>query len=286
MAEISAAAVKSLRDRTNQPMMDCKKALTEANGDVEKAIDILRSRGKGITVKREGKETAEGRVVAYVDNDKHIGTLVEVRTESAPVAKTTQFIELCNDLARHIAENPVTSVADLVKQPYFVDSKRTVQDRIDETVSLIREKMIVARFARLTGGLLGSYCHHDGTVGVLLQVEGDKADPQLLRDICMHITATNPVSGSREEVPADVLQRERDVAIAQTREDPKMAGKPANIVEKAAEGKVSKWLEQNVLLDQPFVKDETKKIGELLKAAGLKYKKFVRFKVGVGDTSA
>src|SRR5262249_48893641 len=136
MSEISAAAVKALRDRTNQPMMDCKKALTEANGDVEKAIDILRSKGKGITVKREGKETAEGRVVAYVDNDKHVGVLVEVRTESAPVAKTTQFVELCDDLAKHIAASAPATTADLIKQPYYADSKRTVQDRIDETVSL------------------------------------------------------------------------------------------------------------------------------------------------------
>jgi elongation factor Ts len=114
----------------------------------------------------------------------------------------------------------------------------------------------------------------------MLQVEGGQADPQLLRDICMHITALNPVAGSRDDVPPEVLARERDIAVAQTREDPKMAGKPDKIIEGAAQGKLNKWLAQNILLDQPFVKDEAKTVGQLLKEAGLKYKKFIRFKVG------
>jgi elongation factor Ts len=279
MSEISAAAVKTLRDRTNQPMMDCKKALVESGGDMEKAVEILRARGKNVADKRVDKETAEGRVVAHLDTAKKMGVLLEVRCESAPVAKNDQFIQLCNDLAKQIAANDPKSVEDLVKQPYHADAKRTVQDRMDDTISLIREKMLVARFTRLQGQL-GAYTHHDGTVGVMIQVEGKDADPQLLRDICMHITAINPVAGSREEVPADVLEREREIAIAQTKEDPKMVGKPDNIVQGAAQGKLNKWLAQNVLLDQPFVKDESKTVGQLLKDAGLKFVKFVRYRVG------
>jgi len=280
MSEISAATVKKLRDRTNQPMMDCKKALLEAAGDMEKAVDILRSRGKNVADKRVDKETAEGRVVAYIDQANQVGTLMEVRTESAPVAKNDEFIKLCNDLAKQATEKNPANVEELVKQPFYADPGRTVQDRIDDTVGQIREKMLVARFARLTGQL-GAYCHHDGSVGVMIQVEGpNKAEPQLLRDICMHITAIPSVAGTRDDVPADILARERDIAIAQAREDPKMVGKPDKIVEGAAQGKLNKWLAQNVLLDQPFVKDETKTVGQLLKDAGLKFVKFVRFKVG------
>jgi len=278
MSEISATAVKTLRDRTNQPMMDCKKALTEAQGDMDKAVEILRARGKNVADKRVDKETAEGRVTAHVEPGK-VGVLLEVRCESAPVAKTEQFIQMSNDVARHLAKHPAGSEAELLEQKLDSDPRHTVKDRIDECVSQIRERMTVARFARVEGQT-GAYTHHDGSVGALLQVEGPSADPQVLRDICMHITFHNPVAGTRDEVPADVLARERDIAVAQTREDPKMAGKPDKIVEGAAQGKLNKWLAQNVLLDQPFVKDESKTVGQLLKDAGLKLVKFIRFKVG------
>ncbi len=278
MSEISATAVKTLRDRTNQPMMDCKKALIQANGDMEKAVEYLRAHGKNVADKRVDKETAEGRVTAHVEPGK-VGVLLEVRCESAPVAKTEQFIHMCNDLAKQLAARPAENPEQFLQQTLLNDPKHTVKDRIDECVSLIRERMTVARFARLEGQT-GAYAHHDGSVGVLLQVEGGNADPQLLRDICMHITAFNPVAGSRDDVPADVLARERDIAIAQTREDPKMAGKPDNIIQGAAQGKLNKWLAQNVLLDQPFVKDESKTVGQLLKDAGAKFVKFVRYKIG------
>jgi elongation factor Ts len=278
MSEISATAVKTLRDRTNQPMMDCKKALVEAGGDMDKAVEILRTRGKNVVVKVAGRETGEGRVTAQVEPGK-VGVLVEVRCETAPVAKTEQFIQMCNELAQFIAKNPVANVDELMNQPWPGEHGRTVKDRIEDRVALIREPMKVARFARLEGQT-GAYAHHDGSVGVLLQVEGGNADPQVLRDICMHITAFNPVAATRDEVPADVLARERDIAIGQVREDPKMAGKPDKIIEGAAQGKLSKWLAQNVLLDQPFVKDETKTVGQLLKDAGVKFKKFIRFKIG------
>lgn len=278
MSEITATAVKTLRDRTNQPMMDCKKALLESSGDMEKAVEWLRARGKNVADKRVDKETGEGRVSAYVEPGK-VGVLVDMRCESAPVAKTEQFIAMSNEIARHLAATPAGSVEELLKQPLKSEPNRTIKDRIEDCVGLIHEKMTVARFTRLEGPT-GAYTHHDGSVGALLQVEGANADSQLLRDICMHITALNPVSGSKDEVPASVLEREREIAIAQTREDPKMVGKPDKIVEGAALGKLNKWLAQNILLDQPFVKDESKTVGQLLKEAGLKFKKFIRYKVG------
>ena len=144
-------------------------------------------------------------------------------------------------------------------------------------VGLIRENMKPVRLARLTG-LLGSYVHHDGAVGVLLQVEGAEAEPQLLRDVSMHITARNPVAALREHIPADKIDKEKEIARAQAAEQGK--GKPANIVEKIAEGKMKTWYAENVLHEQPFVKDETKTIGDLLKAQGLKLVRFVRYRVG------
>lgn len=282
MSQITASEVKALRDRTNQPMMDCKKALMETGGDMEKAVEFLRARNKGVVDKRADKEVAEGRVTAHIDSGNNVGVLVEVRCESAPVAKTEQFVDMCNDIAKQIALGAPASVDDLLKQKFVDDSSKTIADRIQDVIGLIREKMEVARFTRIEG-TTGAYCHHDGSVGVILEVEGENADPQVLRDICMHITAIPSIAGTRDDVPADILEKERQIAIAQTREDPKMEGKPDEIIEKAAQGKLNKWLAQNVLLDQPFVKDESKTVGGLLKQSGLKFKRFIRYRVGASD---
>lgn len=275
MSTISAAAVKSLRDRTNAPMMDCKAALTEASGDMEKAIEILRKKNAAIQAKKGERETAEGRIAIHIDSAKAVGAIVEVRCESAPVAKSEQFIALANTVAKQAALHGAASVDALLAQPLGDTPGKTVNDAIGEVIGLIRENMKVARFTRLTGQL-GSYCHHDGSVGVLLQVEGKPADPQLLRDVCMHITAKNPVAGKREEVDPALVEKEKDIAKTQAQ----ATGKPANIVEKIAEGKMKTWFAENVLLEQPFVKDDSKTVGDLLRSAGVQLVKFVRYKVG------
>src|SRR5262245_2779357 len=207
MSQISAAAVKALRDRTNAPMMDCKAALTEAKGDMDKAIQWLREKNAAIMVKKGERETAEGRIATYIDPARQVGAIVEMRCESAPVAKSEHFIRLANDVARQVAGKGAASVEELLAQPFVDDPKRTVNDRIGDLVGLIRENMKPARMARLTGQL-GSYIHHDGSVGVLLQVEGPAVDPQLLRDVSMHIVAKNPVAARREDVPAEVIDKE------------------------------------------------------------------------------
>jgi elongation factor Ts len=276
MSTISAAAVKALRDRTNAPMMDCKRALAEANGNMEKAAEILRKRNKVIQDKKGERETAEGRIADFIDPAQKVGALIEVRCESAPVAKSELFVQLAKDLARQVALKAPASVEDLLKQPYVDDPKKTVTEHIGEVVGQVRENMKPARFVRMTG-LLGSYSHHNGSVGVMVQVEGDRADPQLLRDVSMHITANNPVAARREEVPADLVEKEKEIARSQAA----ATGKAANIVEKIAEGKMKTWYAENVLLEQPFVRDASKgTVGDLLKAAGLKLVRFVRLKVG------
>jgi elongation factor Ts len=279
MSTISAAAVKALRDRTNLPMMDCKAALTEAGGDIEKAVDILRTKFKGVPSGKAARETAEGRIAAFVDPAQQVGALAEVRCESAPVAKSEQFVQLANDIARQVAVQNPASVEALVAQPTVGDPKKTVNDRIGEVYGMLRENMKPARFARFTGEL-GYYCHHDGSVGAMVQVEGGKADAQLLKEVCMHITFKNPVATRREDVSADLVAKETEIARKQIESDPKNKNKPANILQMIAEGKMKTWFADNVLLDQPFVKDDSKSVGDLLKSAGLKLVKFVRYKVG------
>jgi len=272
---ISAAAVKALRDRTNQPMMDCKAALIEAKGDNDKAVEILRKKSKDVQDKKVSREMAEGRIAAYIDSAQKVGALLEMRCESAPVAKSDQFAQLANDVAKQIALKSPATVEALLSQPLVDDPKRIVSDRITDVVGLIRENMKPARMVRMTG-LLGYYIHHDFSVGVMVQVEGAQADPQLLRDISMHITAKNPLATRREDISAETLAKEKEIAKSQAA----AMRKPANLVDKIAEGKMKTWFAENVLLEQPFVKDDSKTVGDLLKAAGLNLVKFVRFKVG------
>ena len=280
MSTISSAAVKALRDKTNAPMMECKAALVEAGGDMEKAVEKIRIKFASIMAKKGEREAAEGRIAVFIDAAAKVGAILEMRCESAPVAKTEHFVNLANDIAHHVAVHNPASVEALLAQPCGKSGK-TANDRIAEVVGLIRENMKPARFKRLTG-LVGSYVHHDGSNGVLLQLAGkDSADEALLKDICMHIAATNPVAVRQEDVPAAVLAREKEIANSQAEEQGK--GKPAEIIAKIAEGKLKTWLKENVLLDQPFVKDTSKNaktVGEILKAAGLQLAAFVRYKVG------
>jgi elongation factor Ts len=274
---ISAADVKALRDRTNAPMMECKSALTEAGGDMEKATDILRKKMKNIQVSRGGRETAEGRIAVFVDEGKKVGAIVEMRCESAPVAKAEHFVQLANEVARQIAlQNPASVEALLA----LTDSSgKAINDHVADVIGMIRENMKVQRFTRLTG-TLGAYSHHDGTLGVLVLVEGTQGDPQVLRDVCMHIAARNPVSAVKEDVPGAVIEKEKEIARDQLANDPKNKNKPANIVEMILEGKMKTWFAENVLVEQPFVKDDSKTVGQLLALHGLKMVKFVRYKVG------
>jgi elongation factor Ts len=275
MSEISAAAVMKLRNRTGAPMMDCKAALTEASGDEEKAVEILRKKSASIQAKKADRETAEGRIGVFIDPVKKVSSIVEMRCESAPVVKSDQFIALTQQVAKQIALKNPANIAELLEQSFVDDPKKKVTEVIAEVIGLIRESMKPARMTRLEG-LTGSYIHHDGSVGVLIQVEGTKADPQLLRDICMHITAKNPAAAKREDVTAAFIEKEKEIA----REQAAATGKPAKIVDMIIEGKMKTWFADNVLLEQPFVKDDTKTVGELLKSAGLSLVRYVRYKVG------
>ena len=275
--EVNAADVKKLRDRTGMQMMKCKAALIEAGGDMEKAIDNLRKQNKDAVLKLTDRESTEGRIGVYADAGTGVGAIVELRCESAPVAKTDLFIKLASDLARQVAlEGVPADVPTFLAKPFIDNPAQTVQDRIGELVGLMRENIKPARMHRLEGSI-GHYVHHDGSVGVMLAVEG-KGEHQMLRDVCMHITAKSPLAAVREDIPQERIDKETEITRARAVEEGK--NKPANIIDKIAEGKLRSWMSDNVLLDQPFVKDESKTVGQLLAGAGLKFKKFVRYRVG------
>lgn len=276
MSEISAADVKKLRDRTNSPFKDCKAALVEANGDLDKAVEILRERNAALRDKKGEREAAEGRVGIYIDEDKQVGGIIEMRCETAPSAKNELFVQLTDDFAKQVALQGADSVEALCGQTFVDDGSKTLNDRITEVVGLIRENMKPARCAQLKG-LLGSYVHHDGTVGVLLKVEGDKiSDPQVVRDVCMHIAATAPLAATRDDMDPELVKKEEEMAKKQA----EGTGKPANIVERIVEGKMKSWYAENVLVDQPFVKDDKQTVEQYLKSSGLKVVTFVRYKIG------
>jgi len=277
---VTPQLVKQLRDRTDQPMGMCKQALDLSGGDMDKAIEWLQSQNKKMQAKREGSETAEGRIGICFDNAARVAAIVEMRCESAPSAKSTQFIALANDVAKHAATTKAADVAAMMVEPL---GKATVQDRINEVVGVIREKMVLQRFRQLAGGVYGGYVHHDGTVGVVVECKGGAANDELLKDVAAHIAALNPPYATIADVPADVMAKEEALVKAEIDADPKNAGKPANILEKIAGGKLRTRLAEVVLTEQPMannMKYPNTTVGAALKKAGLEPVRSVRFKVG------
>jgi elongation factor Ts len=282
MPAVTPQLVKQLRERTDQPMGLCKQALDLNEGDMDKAITYLKSLNKGMQAKREGNETAEGRIGVFYDNAAKVAAIVEMRCESAPSAKSDQFVALAADLAKFVASSKAADVAAVLVEPY---EKGTVQDRINDTVGVIREKMILQKFQRLSGGVYGSYIHHDGTVGVLVECKGTAGagTDELLRDVAAHIAALNPPYTAPADVPAEQMDKEKAAVKADMESDPKMGQKPANILEKITADKLSKRLSEYVLSEQQMANDikyPKTSVGAALKKAGLEPSRFVRFKVG------
>ncbi len=274
MSQISAAAVNELRKRTDRPLMECKKALGEVGGDLDKAVELLRSWNAKAMINREANEAAEGRVFVLIQGDT--AAIVELRCESAPTAKNDLFGKLADDVAKAVIEHSPADVAALLALP-------AVKNRLEETVGLIREKMVIHRFTRLTGGVFGFYVHHDLMGGALVQTGGTTKADELLKDIGAHVVALNPPYFTADGVPAAVLEKEKAFIAQQIKDDPKNASKPANIIEKMADGKLKAWMAETVLVDQPMVngvKYPNTTVGDALKKAGLTPTKFVRYRVG------
>ena len=274
MAEISASRVMELRQRTGLGMMECKKALTEANGDLDKAEELLRIRSGAKASKAAGRVAAEGVIGLAVAPDAKHAAMVELNCETDFVAKNDEFRAFANDVAALVLREPAMDVDALAQRT--LPSGETVDARRIALVQKIGENVALRRFVRLDAqGRIASYVH--GTrIGVLVDYSG--GDDALGKDLAMHIAATKPLAVSREEVPADVLDKERSIAAARAAE----SGKPANIVEKMVEGALAKYVAEVTLLPQPFVKNDKQTIAELVKGQGAKVNAFVLYVVGEG----
>lgn len=274
MAEISAATVKALRERTGLPMMDCKKALTEAGGDQERAVELLRKAGLKTMEKRSGRETSFGRIAIQAQPGRPVGTIVEIRCESAPVAAHEEFVQLANDLATQLASGAgAATPEELLKQPSPSVPGRTIQAVFDDLTNRIREVFRVSRIQRIDATCAG-YVHHNGATGVLLQFDG--GDPALARDICMHVAALRPTVTHKEELDPTLVAKEREILAAAARNE----GKPEKIIEKMVDGRMREFYASKVLSEQPFVKDDKQTVGQVAKAAGMKLVRFVHWEIG------
>jgi len=262
MAEITAAMVKGLREATGLGMMECKKALQEADGDPELAKDILRKKGLESVVKKAGRPTSEGLIAIHVSEDQTAAAMVEVRCETDFVARNEVFRAMVRNLARMAAEaeNPVQA------QP-------AMQEALQEVMNKVGENMTYGRGVKILAPRIGTYVHHNGKVGVLVGVEGQVSD-EMLADLCMHIAFANPMGLTTDDIPVELVEKEKEIATHQAMQ----LGKPENVVEKIVAGKVNKFLAANALLEQPFVRDDKKKVKNVL--GGAKVLRYARFAVG------
>jgi len=286
MANITAKDVASLRERTGVGMMDCKKALVEAEGDVEKAIVILREKGLATQAKKAGRVAAEGIVASVVEGN--VGVVVEVNSETDFVANTAQFKSFVDLVAKTIIEaNPAD--VDALKTCKASGSDKTVEEELQEVFLQIRENIQIRRFVRMEGTLV-SYVHGEGRIGVMVKLDtnlGDKAY-DCGKDCALQIAAMNPAYLDRNSVPADVIEGEKKVIMGQMAEDPKMANKPEAVLAKIAEGKLGKYYTENCLVDQEFVKDGEYTVGKYVEkcakdlGGSIKVVDYVRFERGEG----
>jgi elongation factor Ts len=274
MAEITANMVKELRERTGLGMMDCKRALEEANGDMKQAEDLLRIKSGAKASKVAGRVASEGMIAAFVSGDGKTGALAEVNCETDFVAKDTSF----GDFARAVAEAAATGGIGDVEQlgPAKLASGESIDAVRQALIMKLGENISLRRLAlHKASGRLGHYLHGN-RIGVMVDIEG--GDETLAKDIAMHIAASKPVAVSRAEVPADMIEREGQIARARAEE----SGKPANIVDKIVDGSVQKYLAEVTLLGQPFVKDDKTTVEKLLAAKGARVHAFSLFVVGEG----
>jgi elongation factor Ts len=267
MAQITAAQVKALRDETGLPMMECKTALAEAGGDKEQAIDLLTKKYKGKMEARASRETGEGRIAIYIGPEGTVGGMVELRCESAPVAKNEVFVELANKLARQVAQQDQKGPApdDILASASTTDAGKTAGDVVADVYGKLRETMNLIRCRRLTGSYLTSYVHHDGKSGVLIALDARPSTESAALDLCHHATFSRPMAIERDGVPSEAVEKHR----AQSREIALSEGKPEKIVDKIVEGKVKAFYAQNVLMEQEHVKVSKTKVRDVLKAAGV-----------------
>ena len=273
MADITAAMVKALRDVTQLPMMECKKALVACDGDMEGAKQKLREAGKKFMGKRQDRSTEEGRIGVYSSIEDGVGAIIELQCESAPVSTNEEFIQLANDLAKQLAMGPGAETPDqLWSQSSPSGNDRTLEQQRDEIQNKIREFFRLARLKRFDAPC-GSFVHMS-KIGVLLQVEGGTDD--LAREVSLHVAAMSPIAVTKEDLESAEVEKERATLAEAARKE----GKPENIIEKMVEGRLKNYYSERVLTEQPYVRDEKQTVGKLCQAGGMKPIQFVRWQLG------
>lgn len=279
--EITAAQVKELRERTGSGLMECKKALVETQGDVDAAIDLMRKQGLVKAGKKAGRTAADGCIVMQVAADGGQGTMIEVNSETDFVAKGDDFNAFAAQALKRAVEAGVEDVEQLLALPAAAGAEATIDTARKELIAKIGENVNLRRMVRYraSGGIVSGYMHGI-RIGVLVELQG--GDTALAKDIAMHVAASRPVSVSEQDVPAEVIAKEREIFSAQAAE----SGKPAEIVAKMVEGRIKKFLAEVTLLGQPFVKDPETTVGKLLEKAKARVVRFQRFEVGEGIEKA
>ena len=274
---ITANMVKELREKTGAGMMDCKKVLTETDGDMEKAIELLRERGIAKAAKKSDRIAAEGLVTAYVSEDGKVGAVAEINAETDFVAKNEEFRTFANDIAKQVAVKGPKDVEELLAQTFINDESKTVSEVLTNKIATIGENMSIRRFERFEGaGLVESYIHGDGKIGVLVELEG--GDNELAKDVCMQIAAARPEFLDKESVPAERLEKEMEILKAQAMNE----GKPEAIAEKIVLGRVGKFYSEICLVEQEFVKNPDMKVKDLVASKNAKIVRYARFEKGEG----
>ncbi len=274
---ITAAQVKDLREKTGAGMMDCKKALTETNGDMEKAIEYLREKGIAKAGKKSGRIAAEGIVECYISEDGKTGAIVEVNAETDFVAKNQEFKDFVMNVAKQVVEKNPADVEALLAQESISEAGKTVQEVLTNKIATIGENMNIRRFERFESeGLVAKYIHGDGKIAVLIEVT--KNNPELAKDVCMQIAAAKPEYVRDSEVPQERVAKEMEILKVQAMNE----GKPEAIAEKMVQGRLKKFYAEICLVDQEFVKDPSKKISDILKENDMDVVRFVRFEKGEG----
>jgi len=273
MADITAAMVKKLRDDTQVSMMECKRALQEAEGDFDLAKKNLREAGIKTMKARQDRPTGEGRIGVHASIAGGVGAMIELQCESAQVANNEEFIELANDLAQQLATGPGAATAEeLWAQASPSHSGKTLENQRDDIQNKIREVFRIARLQRFDASC-GAFVHM-AKIGVLLEVEG--GNDELAKDVSLHIAAMNPSAATKDELDAAEVDKERDLQKERARQE----GKPENIIEKMIEGRMRNYYAEHVLEEQSFVKDESQTVGKIAAAGGMKIKRFVRWQLG------
>ncbi|MFW6268971.1 MAG: translation elongation factor Ts [Bacillota bacterium] len=278
---VSMDDVKELRQRTSAGVLDCKKALTETDGDIEKAVDYLREKGMSDAADKAGRTASEGKVNIIINEEKDQGIIVEVNSETDFVAKNDNFQDLVNEISQHIMQSNAKNLDQLLNEDWYNDQSKDVNSIIKEAIASIGENINLRRFEKYTtDGFLQGYIHLGGKIGVLVDFEGELNEDttQTAKNIAMHIAASNPDYVSRNDVDEKVIEKEKQIY----REQMLNEGKPEHIIDNIVEGKIDKFYTQICLLEQPFVRDEDITVKEWLEESTLSVKRFTRFEVGEG----